>query len=134
MNVLEKNDVDVLIVDDDADFGKFAVGVADSVGLKGLALHSSLEFKSKYEAFHPAIVVMDIAMPGLDGVQLSQWLGQQCLQHDRRCRVILVSGYGVDFIRLCSSIAALSGLDDITGLSKPIEHGTLAAAFREASG
>jgi len=127
---VDKNAIlDVLVVDDDADFARFVKGVAESIGLRAEVLDTPSEFKTKFEALRPATVVLDIAMPGIDGVQLSQWMGQQFLQHGQQCRVILVSGYGVEFIRLCSSIAALSGLENIQGLSKPIEHGALAAAL-----
>lgn len=121
--------VDVLIIDDDPEFSKFVVGVAESVGLSVVSLKSSLDFKAEFEAHYPRVVVLDIAMPGVDGVQIAQWLGQQHTQQGWTGRVILVTGYGVDFIRLCSSIAALSGLDKVHGLSKPIEHGALALAL-----
>lgn len=126
---MNKSTVDVLVVDDDPDFAKFVEGVAGSVGLTVATLHLSTEFKREFEARQPKIVVMDIAMPELDGVQLSQWLGQQQIQHGRGCRLILVTGYGVDFLRLCSSIAALSGMENIQCLSKPIEHDALAVAL-----
>lgn len=121
--------VDVLVVDDDREFNKFVAGVAEGLGLSVASLQNSNEFKREFEALRPKVVVLDIAMPGIDGVQLSRWLGQQRQQHNREVRVILVTGYGVDFLRLCGSIAALSGLDNIQGLSKPIEHDAMAMAL-----
>ena len=111
------------------DFELYVKRGDECIGLRAEVMDTPSELKTTFEALRPATVVLDIAMPGIDGVKLSQWMGQQFLQHGQQCRVILVSGYGVEFIRLCSSIAALSGLENIQGLSKPIEHGALAAAL-----
>lgn len=123
-------DIDVLVVDDDPEFAEYVVAVASEIGLHPEFVVDPTQFATRCEALRPRIVVLDIEMPAISGLQLAQWLGEFSRSSDIDIRLIVLSGRGEEVIRLCQSVGAISGLRDIVALAKPVEFTVLAEAFR----
>lgn len=121
--------IHVLIVDDNDDFGSFVKEVCDGVGLRSRHWSDPVQFKQDYEKTLPEIVVVDIAMQPIDGMQLAQWMGELARTIGHSPSIIVVSGQRPDQIRLCSSVASLSGINRVVGLSKPVAVATLEEAL-----
>ncbi len=120
---------DVLIVDDNESFAGYVRDAAEQCGRSAFVLTNPVEFKERCKALRPKIVVLDLAMPQINGFQLAQWLGDFVVDHAQPIQLVIVSGGGPDFLRLGRSVAAISGLQDVKLLTKPIEFASLARIF-----
>ena len=70
----------------------------------------------------PEIVVLDIVMPEMDGIELIQWLIDQAYDG----RLIVVSGFSPDYVKLAQRLAeAKQGMFKVETLTKPIPLATL---------
>jgi len=69
----------VAIIDDDESLRLALVGLVRSLGLDGRGFASAEGFLQSGEAKRFAVVVSDIQMPGMSGIELKQHLaGRQC--------------------------------------------------------
>ena len=64
----------LLIVDDEVDFGNLVRRVAEGLGFEVVVLSDSREFKETYNQLDPDKIVLDIVMPGIDGIEIVNWL------------------------------------------------------------
>ncbi len=115
----------VLVMDDNVDFAEFVCEVARHNNFNATAISNPKQFEERCTAIRPEIVVLDIQMPGIDGLQLAQWLGDFMLAKQLEVRLVILSGRGEDAIQLCKSVAAISGIHEVQTLSKPVEFATL---------
>lgn len=115
----------LLVVDDEPDFAAFVRRVAESQGLEVRVTLSARDFKAVYPGFDPTVIVMDIVMPELDGIELMQWLVQN------RCaaRIIIMSGYSPEYAKAAELIAQVRGALSVVSLQKPVPLATLEAAL-----
>lgn len=115
----------VLVMDDNADFADFVCEVARYSDFNATAISNPKEFEQRCAAFRPEIVVLDIQMPGVDGLQIAQWLGDYMHTSQQDVRLVILSGRGEEAIQLCKSVAAISGVQEVQTLTKPVEFATL---------
>jgi len=114
----------LMVVDDEADFCTFVREVAERDGFAVRIVTRSTEFVTAYEEFKPTIIVLDIVMPELDGIELVQWLASQ----GSPARIVLVTGYNPQYAETAEVLGTLKGLSEIRTLSKPVS----AKVLREA--
>jgi len=119
----------VLIMDDSPEFVDFVREVVELCGHQPTTVTNPSKFKETCVAVKPRVVVLDIHMPELDGMHLTQWLGEFAEAYNLEVRLIIVSGRGEDTIQLCKSVAAMSGFNDVRAFNKPIEVATLSNAL-----
>lgn len=67
----------VHIVDDDEDLRQSLVFLLQSVGIDALVYPDALTFLNEFDAEEPGIVIVDVRMPGLSGIQLQERLVDQ---------------------------------------------------------
>jgi len=82
------------------------------------------DFMESFKQLPPDAVILDLAMPGIDGVELLRWLAQE------RCQapIVIVSGFDRRVLDAAGRMGEASGLKIVDTLSKPIRL----AAMREA--
>ena len=80
----------VFIVDDDQAIRHAMMLLMASVNLPHKIFHSGDEFLEKYDPDWPGCLVLDIRMPGMDGLELQQRL----LELDYSLPVIFITGHG----------------------------------------
>jgi FixJ family two-component response regulator len=113
----------VRVVDDDALVLKSLERLLSAAGFAVRTFPSSLDFLRQHDAAGPGCVVMDLSMPGLDGLQLQQALARG----GDACPVVFITGQG----DVPSSVQAMkAGAVDF--LTKPFEHERLLEAVRAA--
>lgn len=117
----------LLVLDDEPDFGAFVRRVAEGLGFEVTVLDRATEFRSSYQTVQPDIVVLDIVMPQIDGIELVSWLAEI----DSRARVILVSGYNPHYADAAEVLAKSKGRFPVTSLLKPVSLDKLEAALLE---
>lgn len=80
----------VLLVDDDPYLRKALSQTLDLAGLRVLDLDDARNLTQRLPADWPGVVVSDIRMPGIDGLQLLE----QLQSHDAELPVLLITGHG----------------------------------------
>ena len=74
---LKANTPTVFVVDDDANIRKALVLLLECVGLSAAAYPSAAAFLDAYQPEQPGCLVLDISMPGLNGLELQRILVAQ---------------------------------------------------------
>ena len=115
----------VLVVDDDPEILAFVQEVSEQLGFQVSVAHDSTEFKASYAAGIPDLIVMDIVMPGEDGIELMRYLAQM----KSPSKLIIMSGYNPLYLRSGETLARDWGLSAIAVLTKPFELDNLEAAL-----
>ncbi len=117
----------VLIMDDDPRVCRLFKRVAEGLAFEAFAIDNSSQFESAYVGFEPDIILLDLQMPGLDGVELIRYLvGQRT-----RAAVILVSGVDKSVIETTSRLGKSLGLNIVGSLVKPINVDDIKTLLRE---
>jgi len=80
----------LLIVDDDFGCAHFLCHAAEECGYEARIAASPEAFQREYTATRPEAVLVDLAMPGIDGIELLRFLARQ----KSTSLVILASGTG----------------------------------------
>jgi len=106
----------VLFVDDELDLVSAVVERLEIRGFAAEGVTSGSEALERIESGSFDVVVADVKMPGLDGLQLARILGQRSPQ----IRVILLSGHGSS-----EDVEEGRRLGVVDYLQKPIEIETL---------
>jgi EAL domain-containing protein (putative c-di-GMP-specific phosphodiesterase class I)/FixJ family two-component response regulator len=117
----------ILILDDDADVGQVIQWMAQSIGFEAEFVTRADEFFEKLTATHPDIITIDLAMPGLDGVEVMRMLAE------RKCkaRIVISSGMGTRVLEAAQRSAAEHGLSILGVIQKPISKEALLALIGE---
>lgn len=105
----------LLIMDDEVEIRDLVREVAEEAGYEVREVGTEREFKKQLDEFQPDVIVLDVVMPDVDGITLVRYLAE------KRCpaRVIIISGYGKDYVANARRIGTSYGLTDIQGLIKP---------------
>jgi FixJ family two-component response regulator len=114
----------VFLVDDEPEFRRSLGRLLRSQGLASREFSSGREFLDTFDPCAPGCLVLDLAMPGVDGIEL-----QRILHEERDCEIpiIFLSGHA----EVPDSVAALKegALDFLT---KPVEPVVLLASVHRA--
>jgi CheY-like chemotaxis protein len=119
--------VRVLVVDDNVDAAVTLSMILDVGGYATQVAHDGLGAVRLAESFRPAVVFMDIGMPGMNGYQAAQairrlpGIAQPCL--------VALTGWGAEHDRARSAAA---GFDH--HLTKPVELATVQALLAAVAG
>lgn len=105
----------VLIIDDEPGVARVIETVARQLGLEVLAIHDSDQFEKALGQINPTIIMLDIAMPGRDGLELIGHLSAT----NYPGQVIVMSGSDPRYIQMSSAIAKMRGLRVAATLAKP---------------
>jgi DNA-binding response OmpR family regulator len=67
----------LLVIDDEVELGRLLECVAESIGYEARVASRIADFKDSLVAFTPGVIMLDLAMPEMDGLELLRWLGGQ---------------------------------------------------------
>jgi len=111
----------ILIIDDEEDVGNFIADVAEEYGFETAVATTPDEFWPAYLATTPSVVVLDLMMPEVDGVQFLRLLA------DNQCsaQIILVSGTDTRVLSSAERLGKTHGLRMLGYLQKPISVAAL---------
>jgi DNA-binding NtrC family response regulator len=90
----------LLVIDDEAGVCTVIRHVATSLGLNSRAIREPLDATKAFVDFAPDVVLLDMIMPGRDGVDLLH----EMLPMGFPARLILMSGYGETYMRLAQGL------------------------------
>jgi len=107
----------LLVIDDEPDIASFIGQVAEELGYEVRVTTDPEAFKRGYEDFRPTVIVLDVVMPEVDGIELVKFLAQ------RNCsaRILVISGYAERYLDNTKTLGEAFGLQSITAMAKPVE-------------
>ena len=125
---MSSNPNKLLLVDDDDDVRQLIGEVAEELGFAVAATGNANDFLSAYRDFKPTLILLDLVMADVDGVELLRALSK------RRCtaKVMVMSGLNAKVLKTAERLGASHGLEMIGALPKPVELDTLEAMLRSA--
>ncbi|MFH1488781.1 MAG: response regulator [Pseudomonadota bacterium] len=113
----------ILVVDDEKDICEVLDISLSDIGYKVYTAGNGEEALQVFEKYHPPIILTDIRMPGIDGIELLQRIKER----DRDTEVIMITGHGD--LELAIKSLKLEATDFIT---KPINYDILEIALKRA--
>src|SRR5260370_14639186 len=106
----------LLVIDDEAAFGQIVKRVAEASGFEVIVTDAPSIFTNAARQWPPTVIVLDLKMPGTDGVQLLRTLAaDNCPAH-----VVLSSGSDVKVLESAMQLGRERGLNMSEALPKPI--------------
>lgn len=120
----------LLLIDDDAQTRKYIRRVAEEAGYEVFDTDNARAFVEAYEAGPFDLIVTDLFMPQMDGLEILSLLSE------RQCRtpILLISGYSQQFLESAQRLGTARGLSIRGMLGKPIRSADLRAALRHDAG
>lgn len=115
----------LLVIDDERAFGEFVVKVATQIGFNATATDNAADFRRLLDETMPAIVVLDLQIPDVDGLELLHELGE------RHCRakIVLLSGADSRILDSAWRLGDELGLAMAPPIQKPIRAAALSQAL-----
>lgn len=104
----------VLVVDDNADSAEMMTLALSTVGFETRYALDGVTAFSVAEEFQPAVALLDLALPGIDGYELARRIRQHPVLHDMK--LVALTGFGQARDRTTSTSA---GFD--LHLVKPVD-------------
>ena len=120
---MDKDSPTVFVIDDDASVREAVTDLLESVGLKATVFASTEEFLSVAQREIPSCLVLDIRLPGMNGLEFQEELRRRRLQ----IPIVFITAHGD--VRMTSR-AFRSGAVEF--LTKPFQKDELLAAIAEA--
>lgn len=119
----------LLIMDDESKFCAFVEKAAARVGFDARSLTDPSQFIRTINSFRPSVLVIDLKMPGLDGVQLLQSMKDEACD----ARIILVSGMDQRVLSTAERLGRSHGLNVLGTLQKPVKLAKLQTLLQSAA-
>ncbi len=124
-NKASGSDRRLLIIDDERDFAEYVGEIGEDMGYEVQVTDNAMDFMKFYRTLQPTSIVIDMVMPGVDGVELIGWLAQQhCEAH-----IMIVTGYNPRYAELAENLGDAKGLSSIKSYTKPLKLADLRQAL-----
>ena len=106
----------LLLVDDEPALADFIANVARECGYEAIVSSNDEQFRENFVADRPDIVVLDLGMPGMDGVELLRFLADE----NYRSPVLIISGFDRRVLESAFRLGEAHGLAMVGPLEKPV--------------
>jgi len=118
----------LIVVDDEPEMADLVIEVAHLSGFDTRTTSSGKEFQAVWAGCKPTVIVMDLVMPDMDGVELLYWLSEQ----NCRTPIILMSGYDAGYLEMANHVATGKGKKIVGTLTKPFQIAELEELLQKA--
>ncbi len=122
----------LLAIDDDPKILSVIEDVASGQGYEVLTTSDPDEFRRVHESFSPTLIVVDLIMPGTDGIELLRYLAEA----KSSARIVVLSGLDTKVLATARRLGANQGLRMLPSLAKPVSledlEERLNAAWKES--
>ncbi len=117
----------LLLIDDEPQLADFVAKAADLCGYEPHIADGDEDFRAQFVADRPALVALDLGMPGSDGVELLRFLADQ----DFAGPVLIISGFDRRVLESAFNLGGALGLNMAGPLEKPTRLERLEAILNE---
>lgn len=107
----------LLVIDDEPDIAEYIGQVGEGLGYQVRVTSEVESFKSSFQAFSPDVVVLDVVMPEIDGIELVKYLAS----NGCTAKILVISGYAQRYLDNTKALGEAFGLESVTAMAKPIE-------------
>ena len=115
----------LLLIDDEPALADFLADAARMSGYEPIITAADGEFRDRFRDLHPAMVALDLGMPGMDGVELIRFLAEE----EFRGPVMIVSGFDRRVLESAVRLGNVLGLDMVGPIEKPARLEDLERVF-----
>jgi EAL domain-containing protein (putative c-di-GMP-specific phosphodiesterase class I) len=119
----------LLVIDDEPGICEFIKEVAEDVGFDARTTTTADDFRKVYRSFSPTAIILDLVMPGADGVEILRYLAEDHCQ----AQILVASGVDPRVLQTAKRIGDAYGLQMSGVLEKPIMVPGLQALLRKSS-
>jgi CheY-like chemotaxis protein len=106
----------LLVIDDEPALADFVAEVAGECGFEPTLTSDNRDFREEFVARRPDVVVLDLGMPGMDGVELLRFLAAE----EYLAPVLIISGFDRRVLESAFRLGEALGLTMIGPLEKPV--------------
>jgi len=117
----------VLLVDDDAHITRMIRGIAEQSGFSVTEVNDPLLFEHSYQDDAASLIILDLNMPGKDGIELLDFLAEV----QSSAQLMFVSGADRRVLGTMEKLAVSRGLNFAGVLEKPVNLTLLRQALDE---
>ncbi len=117
----------LLVVDDEPGFREFIQEAAAGLNIEVACAPDGEQAREIYASFKPDVILLDIVMPGVDGVEFTRWLAAE----KTTARVVLVTGYNPHYAEATGRLGEALGIPSVKFLTKPLRLATLAEILND---
>ena len=106
----------LLLVDDEPALADFVANAARECGFEPILTSNDQQFQDEFAKDRPDAAVLDLGMPGMDGVELLRFLAAQ----EFRSPVLIISGFDRRVLDSAFRLGEALGLTMVGPLEKPV--------------
>jgi DNA-binding response OmpR family regulator len=117
----------LLVIDDEPALAEFVAQVASECGFQPILTSDDAVFRDEFRAQKPDVVVLDLGMPGMDGIELLRFLAAEKAQ----APVLIFSGFDRRVIDSAFRLGEALGLRMLGPISKPVRFQELERVLRD---
>ena len=117
----------LLLIDDEPALAVYLASAAESCGFDPVITARDEEFRAAFLAERPAMVALDLGMPGMDGVELIRFLAEQ----DYQAPVLIVSGFDRRVLESAFRLGEALGLKMAGPVEKPVRLEVLESMLQQ---
>lgn len=111
----------ILVIDDEAEIVAAVTQAGEALGFQVVGLTDSDDFMDRWRELDPDGIVMDVVMPGRDGIELLRLLqAEQCT-----APILIMSGYNTAYLEAAHRLGEIYALNVIEAVTKPLRLGVL---------
>lgn len=118
----------LLAIDDEPAMNEIIRSVGEGLGFEVRVTDSADAFADHHESFAPDVVVLDLVMPEVDGLELAYWLSHV----GSTARVIILTGHNPHYAESARMMGERGELGEVMVLTKPVSITALREALTAA--
>ncbi|MEO7503590.1 MAG: response regulator [Sphingomicrobium sp.] len=118
----------LLLIDDEPALAAFVADAAQLSGYDPIVTADDTSFRDQYRALGPAMVALDLGMPGMDGVELLRFLADEGFAGP----VLIISGFDRRVLESAFRLGGALGLSMVGPIEKPARLEDLEAIFTQS--
>lgn len=111
----------LLMCDDEPAVGDFVRRIAEDLGYRMHFTAQADAFAPLYRRVRPDVVILDLVMPGTDGIELLRFLAEE----RSPARILLMSGFDPNIRHAALLLGEAQSLDMVGVVAKPVRASEL---------
>jgi CheY-like chemotaxis protein len=113
------------VVDDSDAFAEYVRKAVETHGFEVEVSQDGKMAKTAYRTCKPDVIMLDMVMPEIDGIEFVQWLSHEACE----ARLIAVTGYSQHYAEMTKTLAEARGVGLVKALNKPVRLVELRSAL-----
>jgi len=120
----------LLVIDDEEDICDMVSEIAEERGFEVATISKPETVEAKLSEFMPDVIMLDLLMPGTDGVELLRVLVDKV----KDVKICLMSGSDARVLNSARRLGSAHGLNVVAALEKPLDVAGLRKTFDQLAG